>query len=114
MLDRIKESDWKIFRRLREVALERYCERVLAEMESVAADKTRTSHERYLAIWKLLKERDEDLADAFDDLRRSVALTRLMHLRRLALLSDEEMSQFSPDTQESVRAWLELRRRYSD
>ena len=28
----IKESDWKVFRKLREVALERYCERVLKEV----------------------------------------------------------------------------------
>jgi hypothetical protein len=35
----IKESDWKVFRRLHSVALERYCRRVLEEVR-VAAKAT--------------------------------------------------------------------------
>ena len=33
----IKESDWKVFRRLHSVALERYCQRVLEEVKLATA-----------------------------------------------------------------------------
>ena len=33
----IKESDWKVFRRLNSVALERYCQRVLEEVKLATA-----------------------------------------------------------------------------
>jgi hypothetical protein len=40
----IKESDWKVFRKLRELALERFCQRVLEEVR-VLLDKGIGSHE---------------------------------------------------------------------
>jgi hypothetical protein len=45
---KIKESDWKLFRRLRQVALERFCARVLTELRSAVADTDDRYHERYL------------------------------------------------------------------
>jgi hypothetical protein len=40
------ESDWRVFRQLREVALERFCERVLAKIGSMTTDGTKTFHAR--------------------------------------------------------------------
>ena len=34
----IKESDWKLLRRLHQVALERFCERALTDVQSALAD----------------------------------------------------------------------------
>ena len=34
----IKESDWKVFKRLRELALERFCERILGEIAGISSD----------------------------------------------------------------------------
>jgi hypothetical protein len=45
----IKEADWKLLRRLHPLALERFCERALAEIESVKHDDARSFHQRYLA-----------------------------------------------------------------
>ena len=67
----VPESDWKIFRELKEVALERFCRRVLEELETVRLDDSRSYHERYLAVFLLLQNRDEELAQAFNDPRRS-------------------------------------------
>ena len=39
----VPESDWEVFRKLREVALERFCERVLGEIGDIASS-TATSH----------------------------------------------------------------------
>ena len=67
----ISEPDWKLFRRLQPVALDRFCQKILTEIEGIAADTNKTHHERYLAIYERIRQRDKELAAAFDDLRRS-------------------------------------------
>ena len=69
----INESDWRLFRKLEPIALDRFCERVLSEINQISCDSNKTSHQRYAAIFKLLERRDGELADAFNDLRRSTA-----------------------------------------
>ena len=38
----------------------------------------------------------------FDDLRRSTALLRLMLIRRHGLVTEEELSEFSPEAQHAT------------
>lgn len=109
MAEAIKESDWKIFRELRPLALERFCERVLAEVEAIRVDDARSFHQRYVDIFKLVDRRDEALAHAFDNPRRSSALYQLTTIREQGLLSDEEFRRFSDETRESVESILRMR-----
>jgi hypothetical protein len=104
----ILESDWKHFRQLYPVALERFCQRVLSEVGRLAADTGKSSHERYLAVCKLIKRRDKELADAFDDLRRSTAVHQLATLQFHELLTDEELARFSPETRAAMQCWVEI------
>lgn len=46
----IKEPDWKVLRRLHPLALERFCERVLTEIDRVSRDGATSHHARYLQI----------------------------------------------------------------
>jgi hypothetical protein len=103
------ESDWKLFRELRELALERFCQCVLAEIGSVAADSGQSHHDRYLAVFKLIRERDKELAAAFDEPRRSTALQQLAFIRSRELLTDEEFARFWPETRETVAVMLGIR-----
>lgn len=107
MEGQIYEPDWQVFRKLQPLALERFCERVLAEIGRIAADDTKNSHERYLAIYKLIHERDEQLADAFNGMRRSRAEWQLGLIQAHGLLTEDEMARFSPETQASVKLMLE-------
>jgi hypothetical protein len=66
----IKESDWKIFRKLHPVALERFCESVLAESQLLHRDTKQTAHERFIAIHRLFYERNKEVARLFDDVPR--------------------------------------------
>jgi hypothetical protein len=100
------EPDWKHLRRVKDAALERFCERALRECSEIIADPARTAHERYLAIFEVLEERDDELAAAFNDLRRSSALLKLTSMRGLGLVTDEEMEGFSPDTRERTHVLL--------
>lgn len=76
----IRESEWKVFRRFHAIALERFCERVLSEIGRLASDDSKTHHERYLAVFKLIKQRDKELADAFDSPSRSSAVEQLARI----------------------------------
>ena len=105
----IPESDWKVFRRLADLALERFCARVLADISKIIeADNDQTSHERYQAIYGLIHERDKKLAMAFDDVSRSMAIQQLAVICRYQLLTDEEMSQFSGETRAAVSSLMSL------
>jgi hypothetical protein len=108
MMREIKESDWKIFRQLHAVALERFCQRVLDESERLRGDTTRSAHERYVAIYQLFHERDKEVALLFNDLRRSTALWQLTAMKRHGLLTDEEFARFSQEAQNLVAALLEV------
>jgi hypothetical protein len=106
----IAEADWKVFRQLREVALQRFCQRVLAEVQRLCTDEAKTSHERYLELFQLIEQRDEELALAFNEMRRSAALLQLTAMHSHELLSTEEMERFSTYARQAVAAILEIRR----
>jgi hypothetical protein len=97
------EAEWKMFRRLHATALERFSAKILADLQRIVADANKSSHERYLEIWKLLRKRDDQMARAFDDVRRSTALQQLCIMYSLKLITDDELGTFSLQTQEGVR-----------
>lgn len=98
----IKESDWKRLRDLKPILLDRYCARVLADLENLSKDATLTPHQRYGEIYGLIHARDKELAYIFDDLRRSNAIIKLMLMREAGLLEVEEVAAFSEDTREAT------------
>ena len=102
MTMRIKESDWKLLRQMAPIALERFCRRTLAEIDRLASDGTRSYHQRYRAIFAVIRNRDKEIAGAFDDLRRSTALLQLSIIYSHGLLHDEEFLGFSAETREAV------------
>jgi hypothetical protein len=102
------ERDWKHLRKVHRLALERYCERVLQECATILNDPGRTAHERYLELFRVTRERDEELAGAFDDMRRSRAHARLVAMCRLGVVTDEEMEGFTPETRGIVERALSI------
>jgi hypothetical protein len=107
MRPKISESDWKIFRQVRAGALERFCERVLSEVSRLAAEPGRSGHQRYLAVFELLQKQDKQLADTFDNPRRSTAFLQLLRMRYEDLLTEEELARFSPETRARVQGVLD-------
>jgi hypothetical protein len=102
------ESDWKLLRSLHRAALERYCARVLDECAVVMRDDKLSAHDRYLRLVRLVRERDDRIAAAFDDLRRSTAIQRLAGLINLGLVSSVELEQFTLATRESATGLAEI------
>ena len=96
------ERDWKHLRTLHAQALGRFCEQTLAQAQTLLADPVGTPHERSLALCRLLRERDQQMSQLFDDLRRSTAWVRLLGLVTAKWVSQEELAGFS----EEARAFL--------
>lgn len=105
---RMRESDWKLFRKLRPLALERYCQRVLDEIRPLCDVSRKSSHERYLAVFRLVEERDKRLADLFNNPRRSTAFFQLAHIHAEGLLNEEEFACFSEELHAVVRLILDI------
>ncbi|HXK40113.1 MAG TPA: hypothetical protein VJ837_04745 [Candidatus Paceibacterota bacterium] len=101
---KIRERDWKLLRELHETALQRFCERVLNEYRGVLDRDSETPHSRFLEIFELNHIRNRQLARAFDDLRRSTALDRLIAMRRLGVVTDEDLAPFSVETRAALES----------
>jgi hypothetical protein len=99
----IPEADWRVFRGLHSIWIERFCKRVNDELLRVLSDDSRGAHERYLAAYKLMHKRDEEIGNAFNDFRRSTAIVQIAIIRKLGVITDEEFGRFS----ESTRAFLQ-------
>lgn len=98
------ESDWKLFRKLSEIALERFCEKTLREAAGFISDTTGTSHERYLKLYRYINKRDEDLGRAFNDPKRSAMVMQLAVICKYNLLTSVELARFTSQTQEKVES----------
>ena len=102
----IKEPDWKVLRRVHPLALERYCERVLAEIDRVSRDGVTSRPARYLQIFRIPQQRDREMSRLFDNPRRSHALTMLALIRSQGLLTQDELSSLSPETRGAIQMRL--------
>jgi hypothetical protein len=102
----IAEADWKVLKRLHPVALERFCDRVLAQIERVTHLSTQSAHQRYLDIFKTIEQRDRDMAGIFDDPKRSNALTMLARMRSEGLLMEDKFSSLTPETRGAIQSLL--------
>ncbi|MBU1666585.1 MAG: peptide ABC transporter substrate-binding protein [Gammaproteobacteria bacterium] len=105
MTQEIAESDWKHFCQLHSVALERFCQIILSEVASVNADGSKSFHQRYLDIYKIIERRDKELSKTFNDLRRSTALMQLVSIYGLGLLTEVELSGFSQEVVSVVKSF---------
>ena len=105
----IRESDWKLFKELHPLAVNRYCERFLKDVGCVVADGSKTPHDRYGEIYSLVRQTTKESERAFDDKRRSTALLQLSIICSLGLLTEEELSRFSSETRQAIAQFEQLR-----
>ena len=97
------ETDWKALRTLKDTLLQRASALALARVEGIIAKREAHPHDAYIRLWRLLESEDTKIARMFDDLKRSNALSKLLEMGRNDLLTPEEISTFSQETQEKVR-----------
>ena len=99
----IPEADWRVFRSLHPIWIDRFCKRVNGELLRALSDDSRDAYEQYLASYKLVQKRDKEIASAFDDFRRSTAIVQIAIIRKLGVITDEEFGRFSESTHASLQ-----------
>ncbi|MEW6030462.1 MAG: peptide ABC transporter substrate-binding protein [Chloroflexota bacterium] len=106
------EPDWKTLSRLKPLALDRLCQRILQESGGIVARAREGEHHRvYLDLYRHIHESDETVAVCFNDFKRSQAINILANWRMNDLLTEEEFASFSPETCEVVNFLLRRARR---
>ena len=104
----MKESEWKKFKKLKEISLQRFCDGVLHEAESICRSDDKTAHERYVDLYDLIHERDKESANAFDGLSRSKAFVQLMLMYRMGLVEESQLDEFEDETKSKIREIVNL------
>lgn len=102
-MEHIRESDWKLLRRLQPVAIDRFCRRVLSDIQGACSDTAATAHERYAQVFGLIEDQNKTMAEIFDDIRRSNAVLRVTLMRTSGLITDEEFAEFSEELRNAVQ-----------
>lgn len=98
----ISESDWKKFKQLRKIALDRFCQGVLADTKTITQHGALSAHARYGMIYGLINDRNHDMARMFDGLSRSSAMWKLTLMISHDLLTDAELSILSDEVQTRI------------
>ena len=96
----MKESDWKIFKKIKADALEKFCQNAIDEFKSSLSDSTKINYEKYLHHYKLVNNTDKKIALLFDGHSRSKAPMQLMAIRREGLVDIEIVQKLSEEFQE--------------
>lgn len=104
------ESDWKTLSRLKSLALDRLCQRILhGAKQIITRAKDGKYHDAYLALYRYVHKEDQIVGNCFNDWRRSQALYLLVNWRSENLLTEEEFAEFSAETRNTVMWFLQNR-----
>ncbi len=99
----IKESDWKKFKKIKAAALNRFCGTILKDISEGLNDRDiPTNHARYLYLYKLIENYDEQIALLFNDHSRSKAIIQLIMLRQDGLVNESDIVGLSDELKEQT------------
>ena len=98
MRPQIPEADWKAFRQLHELALERFSQAVRTQCIAKFGDTALSEHERYLAVYELIQSRNSEMARLFDSPRRSMAIIHLRGFWEHGLIGEQDVQGLSEET----------------
>ena len=96
------EADWKIFKQIKERAIESYCRICLDEFKAAIDDESSSVQERYLLNYKLVQNRDKKMQLLFDGNSRSKAWLQLLAIRGEGLADEILVAKLSAEFQEQT------------
>lgn len=96
----VKESDWKLFRKLLPGWQERFMERLLGEYATIMAGQGRASEK----FWKLQKRLQKDVrkVGVRAEMRRSVMDMNLRSLLHEGAITKDDLEGFSDELRQSL------------
>jgi pyruvate-formate lyase-activating enzyme len=93
----MREPDWKIFKQIKQKAIEEYCEQALKEFSEIINDDKEHVHNRFLLIRRLAQNREKEMSLIFDYDSRSKAPIQLMLIRKEGLADNHLLNKLSDD-----------------
>ena len=103
----VPEKDWKLFRQLEPLLLAKACESIFIKVEEIAHNRVDKEHQSYLSLYDLIKQEDAKIAETFNNPTRNNVILKIVALKRFDILTDEQLQQFSDETQATVHRILE-------
>lgn len=101
-MNNIKESDWKVFKKIKENAIALFCDRALEEFDEAINNNEENPHNRYLLLYKLVQNRDKQMQLLFDGHSRSKAILQLIAIRGEGLANEELLNKLSAELLEET------------
>jgi len=93
----MKESDWKIFKQIKEDAIELFCQKALEEFEEIIKRKHGKAQETYTLLYRIIENRDKQMALIFDGHSRSKAQLQLLAMRGEGLADENLLNNLSEE-----------------
>jgi len=103
------ESDWKVFKELHPIAMNRFFEKAVKEMQPLLWTKNKPAQERFWDALEYATQQRQQAARLFDDFRRSTAIIQAGLIYANHLLTEEEIGRFSDQTREQLQTFIGLR-----
>ena len=98
----MKESDWKLFKKIKNRAMDQYCQAALSEFSEIIDKEDQSAHERYLYLYKIIDNTNRKMSLLFDGHSRSKAMIQLLVIRREGLADDQLVSELSEAFQQET------------
>ena len=97
----MKESDWKIFKEIKEQAIDKFCKDALDEFNEVINKNPNCAHNRYLYLYKLVQNKNKEMGLLFDGHSRSKANLQLFAMRMNNVANESLIKQLTSELQTS-------------
>jgi len=107
----IAESDWKVFKKLHSIAMERFFHKAVKEMRPLLDIDGTPPKDQFWDVLNLATQRRKLAADLFDDMRRSTAIFIIAAIARHKLVTDTELAGFSPEARQQIQGLLDISRK---
>jgi hypothetical protein len=108
----ILESDWKVFKKLHPIAMERFFQRAVKEMRPLLDIDGTPAKDQFWDVLNLATERRKLAATLFDGPSRSSAILLIAGIARHKLVTEEELAGFSAEARQQIQGMLEFSRRH--
>lgn len=103
-----KESDWKLFRSKLDELRERFLNKQNIKLTKYLTDPSKTSTEQFWDSFEEMKNIESILKLCLDGYSRSKMFLHILAMYRHGMMTDEDLQQFSEETQKSVKAFMEI------
>jgi hypothetical protein len=95
---------------MKEQVLDLMCRRILDKAAKISVADDGENHAKYLELWRMVRDEDDQIAAMFNDFKRSMAMQQIALWKHYDLIPDEKFAQFSPETKSRIKSILETYR----